>query len=286
MTTKREVLTLPGEKHLSKPQRVFVYGTLKRGFNNHPPYLGTAKYLGEGLIEGIMFHLSAYPAINLDEKFTKIHGEVYECTWDDIQAMDRLEGVASGSFYRRVEVKIFPYDNVWTYVFDHERASRERFIIPSGIWRGRDTPKCLWEGWGKGAAVGAFFTGSDEITVCNSYELQKASEFILKRNNNAQTYSLVRRATGEVLGTYRNLGDRMTSDGKWRPAVTIDAQKKIETVVKDTVMRQAAGGPLQGDTSILALPSPTGTETGAHSAAQKQAVPELKTALGYAIREA
>ncbi len=206
-------------KRKDTPQKVFVYGTLKKGFHNHAHYLSGAKDLGVATIEGIMFHLGGCPAITLCEPFHKIIGEVYEVSWKMIDAMDLLEGVGR-NFYDRVEAKVHPHGNVWMYVFPYDRAAKEEFVIPGGLWQGPGTIQAKWKGFGKGIEIGSFETRISEDTIKvgvgnGAYEL--------RRSPMDQTYKLINKKTGEVLGSYKHLRDMMSQTGVRKPVLRLPA---------------------------------------------------------------
>lgn len=208
-------------------QRVFVYGTLKKGFGNHEYHLKECKFLGEASLQGIMFHLGGFPAINLAEKFSRIVGEVYEVNWDHVVDMDQLEGV-DRNFYSRVETLVSPFGVVWTYVFEREQASRQKMVVPSGIWRGPDTPKVEWKGFGKGISIGSFETNNDtsEVKVGAGN-----SAFVLQRKGLDGQYYIVNKTTGESLGPYRYLRDRIATDGLQRPVLGLPKKDRMASVV-------------------------------------------------------
>lgn len=90
---------------------LFVYGTLKSGFSrNHAVreqrYLGTAKTKPE---YG-MYALSGYPAL-LNKKLAEIsnveannsiYGEIYEINEECLENLDKIEGVDTGLFERKI----------------------------------------------------------------------------------------------------------------------------------------------------------------------------------------
>jgi gamma-glutamylcyclotransferase (GGCT)/AIG2-like uncharacterized protein YtfP len=226
------------------PQRVFVYGTLKKGFGAHKHYLEGCKELGVAEISGIMFHLGGCPAINLAEPFSEIHGEVYEVKWDDILNMDGLEGVAHG-FYSRIETRVKPHGTIWTYVFTSQRASKETWVIPSGIWRGPDTPKVPWKGFSHGVSVGAFETDLDVIKIKDGN-----GHWELKRSPMDSTYKLIDKRTQEVLGSYRHLRDMTGSDGNRKPVLrlppSIRKAPEPPLVPPTTAVEEAVKGNIYG----------------------------------------
>lgn len=73
--------------------KVFVYGTLKKGFGNHR-CLDGAVFLGEAVTsENYLMHDSGFPALRPSDKGLGVLGEVYE--FEDmkiLERLDRLEG--------------------------------------------------------------------------------------------------------------------------------------------------------------------------------------------------
>lgn len=211
------------------PQKVFVYGTLKRGNGNWNHYLKADRMLGIADVEGILFHAGGYPALNLDEKFVKVQGEVYEVTWPKIISLDGLEGVPH--HYQRREITIPSYGKVWTYVYPYDRAKEMQWCIPSGNWRGQMTPKVRWNGFGKGVAVGSFQSDMtrDEISIGGG-----EGPFVLKRNVATGTYLLVNTKTGETAGEFTHLRDRLMSDGTLKPVLKLPMKLPAALTVPPT----------------------------------------------------
>lgn len=86
--------------------RLFVYGTLKKGHGNHSGYLSHAKYIGEGTTTREMWglmDLGYYPAMTYGG--LQVQGEVYEVTDYELSRIDRLEGVEWG-YYQRHEIMV------------------------------------------------------------------------------------------------------------------------------------------------------------------------------------
>ncbi len=83
--------------------RVFVYGTLKRGFRLHF-YLESGKFLGEGFIEGYeMYIVDWYPAVIKGKG--KVFGEIYEVDDKTLKLLDEIED--EGLLYKRVKEKVY-----------------------------------------------------------------------------------------------------------------------------------------------------------------------------------
>lgn len=227
-------MPLNSQKKRESPQKVFVYGTLKKGYPNHMGYLTGARGLGDATVPGIMFHLHGFPAINISEAFCDIKGEVYEVSWDHIVDMDNLEGIGRG-FYERAEIRVKPHGVVWTYFFPSEKAAKLEHIIPKGEWLGPNTPKMKWLGFGKGIHVGSFSTnnGRSEIKVGGG-----DGHFSLKFSPLDGTYKLTDTRTNTILGSYKYLADILNSDKK-----ILRLPSKMRTTPDQTVNPEPAAQP-------------------------------------------
>ncbi len=101
--------------------KVFVYGTLKRGFYaNH--FLSEARFLGEGIIEGYeMYDLGSFPAIV--EGKGKVKGEVYEVDRKTLNTLDFYEGVPT--LYKREMVEVLMANGqrvkAYAYIFKDKK---------------------------------------------------------------------------------------------------------------------------------------------------------------------
>jgi gamma-glutamylcyclotransferase (GGCT)/AIG2-like uncharacterized protein YtfP len=107
--------------------RVFVYGSLKRGFSNHA-LLRPAAYLGEHVTQACytMYDLGPYPAVSIGGR-TPICGEVFSIDGQMLVALDELEDYPQ--VYDRVPVDT-PYGSAWMYVMTP--VSRPR--VAGGCW--------------------------------------------------------------------------------------------------------------------------------------------------------
>lgn len=137
--------------------KVFVYGSLKRGFGNHRLLEGQ-KFLGEASTnydDYVMHSLGGYPGVihlqrsgylyykDKEPGQTYIVGEVYEVDDACMKALDRLEGAPS--FYHREEAYISPHwgdDRDFVCIIyiltDPERYSKYP-RIENGIWENPHT---------------------------------------------------------------------------------------------------------------------------------------------------
>jgi gamma-glutamylcyclotransferase (GGCT)/AIG2-like uncharacterized protein YtfP len=86
---------------------VFVYGSLKQGFHNHP-VLGDSRLVCEAVIFGFkMVNAGSYPALlPRSQGQPMILGEVYEVDDDTLSRLDRLECVPH--LYTQERSKVHP----------------------------------------------------------------------------------------------------------------------------------------------------------------------------------
>jgi gamma-glutamylcyclotransferase (GGCT)/AIG2-like uncharacterized protein YtfP len=110
--------------------RVFVYGTLKRGQRNFH-FLRDALFCGEFVTQSIysMYEFEDYPAVSLDGKHA-IEGEVFHVTEHQFRILDELEWYPD--FYQRIEITT-TYGDAWMYVVKAELCEGKKQI--PGFWR-------------------------------------------------------------------------------------------------------------------------------------------------------
>jgi gamma-glutamylaminecyclotransferase len=84
--------------------KLFVYGTLKRGFNNHF-YLENSDFLGEVITQCPykMVDFGPFPGL-LDEPIAPVMGELYNINLETLPNIDALEG--NGYFYQRKHINV------------------------------------------------------------------------------------------------------------------------------------------------------------------------------------
>ncbi len=105
--------------------KLFVYGSLKKGFGNHGKLNKTPLF--EGILKGFILLTSHnfYPAIT--EGLGMVEGEVYEITDEQLRIIDILE--SHPTYYQRRTVTVLDKDHqqahqVFTYV-----------IVNTSSWR-------------------------------------------------------------------------------------------------------------------------------------------------------
>jgi gamma-glutamylcyclotransferase (GGCT)/AIG2-like uncharacterized protein YtfP len=115
---------------MSLLSRVFVYGTLRRDEVNHY-LLADARYLGDCRTQPLykMVDLGSYPGV-VKGGGTRIEGEVYEVSSQQMADLDRLEGYPHD--YTR-ETIATPWGQAWIYLY--RGSLKDRPVIPDGVWR-------------------------------------------------------------------------------------------------------------------------------------------------------
>ncbi|AMX83677.1 gamma-glutamylcyclotransferase [Geobacillus subterraneus] len=120
--------------------RVFVYGTLLTGEDNHHVAAPYVLAVCPGKVNGRLYNVGSYPALVLGED-GEVEGEWLTVTEEGLKAMDELEDYAEGrddNEYERVWVRdaCQPVEG-YVYVYPPEKAAGLP-PIPSGSWRRRE----------------------------------------------------------------------------------------------------------------------------------------------------
>jgi gamma-glutamylcyclotransferase (GGCT)/AIG2-like uncharacterized protein YtfP len=115
---------------------LFVYGTLRRGFDNPFARLlaQSSHYVGPGYVQGVLYSMGEYPALVLaNDGAHQVRGDVYEL--NDAESTLRILDEYEGPQYPRVTVAVSipgapqPLD-AWVYICTHDTSGRPR--IESG----------------------------------------------------------------------------------------------------------------------------------------------------------
>lgn len=116
---------------------VAVYGSLRKGLQNHNRHLGKCKYLGQFNTEPLysMYDLGRFPGVK-KEGGTSVIMEVYELNdKKELNGLDYLEGYDSskkyGNFYNRETIDT-PYGEAYTYFYMH--PVKDSDLIINGDW--------------------------------------------------------------------------------------------------------------------------------------------------------
>lgn len=120
---------MPAESH---PERVFVYGTLRRGGGGEHR-LANASFAGPANVPGRLLAGPGYPVLVLDGD-APVQGEIWRCDAETLADLDAYEGVDEGLFRRvRREIGGAP---AWVYVAGacFERTIDRLEAVTGGDW--------------------------------------------------------------------------------------------------------------------------------------------------------
>lgn len=108
--------------------KLFVYGTLKKGFGNHAVIESIdSKFLDFGMIKGYdIYSLGAFPAVkDSNDKESFVMGELYHM--DNLLATDMLEGYPH--MYNRKKTNVYTRDNgiqeAWVYIYNGDLKDKK-----------------------------------------------------------------------------------------------------------------------------------------------------------------
>ncbi len=116
--------------------RLFVYGTLKQGFENHLPYCRNAMVIEPAVCLGVLYDTGAgYPAMQPSCSCENIvRGEIITIPEADLGAIDALEEVPV--LYRRIETDCCLDSGTtvkaWCYIMDE--LPEHSTYIATGYW--------------------------------------------------------------------------------------------------------------------------------------------------------
>jgi gamma-glutamylaminecyclotransferase len=115
---EEEDIELEGKTH-----KVFVYGTLKRGYANHNYHLSEAVFLGKArtkLTWEMIGENKGFPYVTkVSEEGHNIKGEVFSVSDSELKRLDVLEGVATGHYkkiFTQIQYDDKTIDSVYMYV--------------------------------------------------------------------------------------------------------------------------------------------------------------------------
>ncbi|MDZ4405577.1 gamma-glutamylcyclotransferase family protein [Prosthecobacter sp.] len=86
--------------------RIFVYGTLKRGRENHH-WLAGQRFIAEARTKPVyrLFDMGGYPGMTRDDNGAAVEGEIWEVDEGGLARLDVLEDIEGGE-YERVMIEI------------------------------------------------------------------------------------------------------------------------------------------------------------------------------------
>lgn len=116
--------------------KLFIYGSIKRGFFNHERFnFHKIPFLGEKVIKGFeLVNLGAYPGmIPAASNEEEVKGELYEIDTSK-EEYAFLSDIEERAGYNLQKVEISPKkpeDTIYAFIY-HHRGGEEK--IPGGVW--------------------------------------------------------------------------------------------------------------------------------------------------------
>lgn len=120
---------------------LFVYGTLRRACPTgaHQKYLANAEFVDKGSVRGLLYRVSYYPALVLDQTGDPVIGEIYRlCDSHQLARLDAYEECTypalPGQEYQRclVEVESGQGKRYSAWVYTYLRSLASLPLIASG----------------------------------------------------------------------------------------------------------------------------------------------------------
>jgi gamma-glutamylcyclotransferase (GGCT)/AIG2-like uncharacterized protein YtfP len=120
--------------------RLFVYGTLRRGSNNYYAELlaKTARHLGEGAVSGRLYRVTLYPAlVKAQAEHERVKGDLFEGITAELWAL--LDDYEGDEYAREiVDVTMADGGTLQAYVYRYVLSSESLEWIRSGDWNQPD----------------------------------------------------------------------------------------------------------------------------------------------------
>ena len=124
-------------------ERVFVYGTLRRGGTQHGRMAG-AEFVTPGTVRGRLYRIDWYPGVVLDDAGDEISGEVYAVGPSQLAQLDAFEG----SEYRRVRVEVNcgggHRSPLTAWIWEWLGSADESRRMTGGDWFGSHREQAIW----------------------------------------------------------------------------------------------------------------------------------------------
>lgn len=120
-------------------ERIFVYGTLRRGASNAHRLQG-GRWCAAAVLRGRLYRVSWYPGLVPDEAGRAVCGDLWEVPTPMLAELDAFEGLPPGAMcgaeYERRRVEVEHVDGsraeAWVWVW---RAATESLVeLESGDW--------------------------------------------------------------------------------------------------------------------------------------------------------
>lgn len=116
----------------SDKTRIFVYGSLKKGYGNYDYFLRNADFVSNAVTKEPykMYSLGGFPGVVKDAE-VHIKGELYDVDVVQLARIDRLEG--HPTFYERELIET-NHGPAWMYFLTKPDNYIRNKVVESGVW--------------------------------------------------------------------------------------------------------------------------------------------------------
>ncbi len=119
-------------------ERVFVYGTLRRGGSHHSRMAG-AGFAAVGFVRGRLYRIGWYPGLVLELAGGLVAGDVFDVSPELLVQLDEFEGAE----YRRIQTRVVTghgeLENVWVWEW---RGAVDGYLqLAHGDWLREEAPE-------------------------------------------------------------------------------------------------------------------------------------------------
>ena len=116
---------------MKKNIKLFVYGTLKKGFYWHEEYLGESEFIGPCRTStDFTLYIDALPFLVEEKASEPVIGELYQIDTETLANIDRLEGHPVA--YKRDLITVFDEDDneikAWAYIYPNVFRGKKHVI--------------------------------------------------------------------------------------------------------------------------------------------------------------
>lgn len=97
-------------------RKLFVYGTLKKGYALHDFYLGTSEFIKKDFVRGELYALNGLPFLLIGkDRTSKVPGEVYNVNNKTFMSIKEMEEDAG---YKTIKILTIGRESVYAFSYD------------------------------------------------------------------------------------------------------------------------------------------------------------------------
>ncbi|BAI81246.1 conserved hypothetical protein [Deferribacter desulfuricans SSM1] len=160
--------------------KVFVYGTLMKGYDGFNKFMSNAEFVANGDIQGSLYlSNSGYPVAILDNSENKISGEIYKISEKTLNEIRRYEGTETALTYFTEKIIKVKTEN--GYLYAHAFVAH-KFFIPIIKLMCKNISSVGWEEYNKSRPFFIKYKRKIIFTVLLLINLFMILEFIINKH--------------------------------------------------------------------------------------------------------